>query len=138
MYFKIKDENISDKYMVIWEKVSNVIKKINSELIYNKKYLKAEKRFDKKDGFQCFYMPVILFDSVYIKYGNYYPKVFLQKFIQNFFWKSIINFSFWGFGSSSWNIRSFLNQEQESSVWRYTFLYNTYFITFEAFSIKEL
>ena len=54
--------------MVIWEKVSNVIKKINSELIYNKKYLKAEKRFDKKDGFQCFYMPVILFDSVYIKY----------------------------------------------------------------------
>ena len=40
--------------MVIWEKVSNVIKKINSELIYNKKYLKAEKRFDKKKAFNVF------------------------------------------------------------------------------------
>ena len=31
-----------DKYMTIWENVSNVIiKKLNSELIYNKKYLKA-------------------------------------------------------------------------------------------------
>ena len=34
--------------MTIWEKVSNMIKKINSELIYNKKYLKAGKRFNTK------------------------------------------------------------------------------------------
>ena len=40
-----------DKYMTIWEKVGNVTKKINSELIYNKKYLKAEKRFNTKESF---------------------------------------------------------------------------------------
>ena len=28
MYFMIKDEQIFDKYMIIWEKVSNIIKKI--------------------------------------------------------------------------------------------------------------
>ena len=39
----IKDERVSDKYMLIWEKVSNISKKVNNELIYNKKYLKAEK-----------------------------------------------------------------------------------------------
>ena len=31
MYFVIKDENIFDKYMKIWENVNNIIKKINSE-----------------------------------------------------------------------------------------------------------
>ena len=44
----IKDENFFDKYMTSLKKVSNIIKKINSELIYNKKYLKAEKRFKTK------------------------------------------------------------------------------------------
>ena len=43
MYFMIKDEKVFDKYMTIWEKVSNVIKKVNSELIYNKKDLEPEK-----------------------------------------------------------------------------------------------
>ena len=82
----IKDENLFDNYMTIWEKVINVIKqKFNSELIYNRKYLKAEKRFNTKERFQCFYIPVILFDSVYRKDGKYYRKVFLEKFILNFF-----------------------------------------------------
>ena len=74
-----------DKYMIIWEKVRNIIKKINSGLIINKKYLKAEKRSNTKDGFQCLYIPVILFDPVYKKDGNYYPKVFIEKFIHNCF-----------------------------------------------------
>ena len=68
--------------------------------MYNKRYLKAEKRFSIKESFQCFYKPVILFDSVYRKDVNYYLKVFLEKFIHNFFWKNIRNFRFWGFGSS--------------------------------------
>ena len=63
--FMIKDKNMFDKYMTVWGKVSNIIKrKFNSELIYNKKYLKAETRFKAKESFQCFYIPVILFDSV--------------------------------------------------------------------------
>ena len=78
----IKDENIFDKYTTIWEKVSNIIKaKFDSELIYNKKYLKTEKRLNTKGSFQCFYMPVILLD---------YPKMFLEKFLYNFFWRNII------------------------------------------------
>ena len=102
MCFMIKDESIFDKHMTIWEIVSNVIKtNFNSELIYNQKYLKAEKIFDTRESFHCFYMPVILLDSVYRKDGIYYPKVFLEKLIHNFFWKSIINFGFRGFGSSS-------------------------------------
>ena len=67
------------EYMKTWENVSNIIKKIDSGLIYNKKYLKAEKRFNAKESFQCFYVPVILFDSVYRKDRNYYLEVFLKK-----------------------------------------------------------
>ena len=78
MHFMIKDEKKIDRY-IIWEKVSNIIKKINSELIYNKKYLKAEKRFNKRESFQCFYIPVILLDSVYRKDRNYYPTI-IQKY----------------------------------------------------------
>ena len=34
--------------MTVWEEVSNKIKKINSEILYKKKFLKAGKRFDTK------------------------------------------------------------------------------------------
>ena len=47
--------------------VGNIIKKINSQLIYNKKYLKAENKFNTQKNFECFYMPVILIYSVYRK-----------------------------------------------------------------------
>ena len=75
----IKDENSLDKYMTVWQK------KINSELIYNKKHLKTGKRFNTKESFQCLNIPVIFSDSVYKTDGNYYPKVFLEKFVHNFF-----------------------------------------------------
>ena len=55
MHCMIRDEYIFDKYMIIWENVCNIIKSIfNSELIYNKKYLKIEKRFNKKKAFNVF------------------------------------------------------------------------------------
>ena len=101
MYFMIEDEKIFDKYMTILEKVSHIIKKLNTGLICNKKHLKAEKRFNTKEGFQCFYIPVILFDSAYRKDRNYYPRVFLERFIHNFFWRNIKKNCFWGFESSS-------------------------------------
>ena len=63
--------NFFDKYITIFEKASDLTKKINS-----KKYLKPEKRFNTKESFHCFYIPVILFESVYKKYGYYYLKVF--------------------------------------------------------------
>ena len=68
------------KYNEALEKVSNIIKsKFNSDLIYRKKYLKAERK-NTKGGFHCLYAPIILIDSIYRKDENYYPKVFLQKF----------------------------------------------------------
>ena len=79
----IKDDKFFDKYKIIWKKVGNIIKQINSELIYNKE--KAKKRFNRKKNFQCFYIPVILFDSVYRKDRNYNVKVFLKNlFITSF------------------------------------------------------
>ena len=37
MYFLTKDENLFDINMTTWEKISNMRKTFNSELIYNKK-----------------------------------------------------------------------------------------------------
>ena len=85
------------KYMTTWEKVSSIIiKKNKSGFMYNKKYLKSEKRFNTKENFQCFYIPITLFDSVYIKDGNYYPKVFLEKFIHSFLLQKHNKFWFMG------------------------------------------
>ena len=87
----INNGKIFDKYMTISEKV-NIMKnkeysekKDNSEMIYSKIYLKAEKRFNTKESFQCFYIPLILFDSVYRKDGNYNPKVLLKNLFITFF-----------------------------------------------------
>ena len=55
IYFMIKEVNVFDKYMEILEKVSNIMKKINSELIYSEKYLTTKKTFNAKESFQCFY-----------------------------------------------------------------------------------
>ena len=44
IYFMIKDKTFFDKYMKIWEKVTNIImNKFNIELIDNKKIPKFEK-----------------------------------------------------------------------------------------------
>ena len=54
---KIKKKFFIGKYMTICKKVKNIIKRIfNSELIYNKKYLKAENKFNAKENFQCFHI----------------------------------------------------------------------------------
>ena len=50
IYFVIKVEKMFNKYMKIWEKVSNITKnKFHSELVYNKKYLKAKNEFNTKE-----------------------------------------------------------------------------------------
>ena len=74
MSFLRKDKEFLEKYEIL-EKVSKIIKKINSELIYNKKYLTADKKsynekINTKECSQCIYL-VILIDSVYIKDKNY-------------------------------------------------------------------
>ena len=81
VYFVINEEKVFDKCNEIWKNVSNVVaKKINSELVYNEKCIKAENKINAKESFQCFYIPVILIDLVYKKNENYYPKVILEKY----------------------------------------------------------
>ena len=63
--------------MTIWEKVGNVTKKINSELIYNKKYLKAEKRFNTKESF--------IKRKVYKEKRKFIKK--MGTIMRKFFWK---------------------------------------------------
>ena len=49
IYFLIKKEKVFIKYLKILEKARNIIKnKFNSEIIYSKKYLKAEKKTQKE------------------------------------------------------------------------------------------
>ena len=80
-HFIIKKEKIFNKYMEILEKVRSIIKnEFNSKYMYSKKYLKVGKKANTKEDFQCLYAPLILIDSIYKKDGNYYPKVFLQKY----------------------------------------------------------
>ena len=72
--------------MEIWEKVSNIIKnKFNSELTYNKKYQKSKIKFNTKENFQCFYIPVMLIDSVYRKDENHCPNMFFENSFVAFF-----------------------------------------------------
>ena len=55
MYFLIKDENFFDKYMTVWEKASDIIiRKFNSDLVYNKIYLKVKKISAQKKAFNIF------------------------------------------------------------------------------------
>ena len=45
MYFLIKDDDLSENYNTIWDKVSADIKKeFDSEPVYNKNYLKTKIR----------------------------------------------------------------------------------------------
>ena len=67
MHFIIKSENFFDKCMTVQEIIRKIItKQFKRGLIYNKKYLKAEKRFKTKESFlyffkQNFYIPVTIF-----------------------------------------------------------------------------
>ena len=65
----IKDEQFFHRYNEIWEKLIGQYyqKKINRELVQNKKFLKAEKKMNTKESFHCILKPVILIDSVYKK-----------------------------------------------------------------------
>ena len=81
-------KNLLKQYSQTWKKVRSIIrKKIGSKLLYNEKYLKTKTKSyngkintnfynDKipKEGSQCICLSVILIDSVYRKYKDYYPQ----------------------------------------------------------------
>ena len=62
------------------KKLAILKKKVNNEIVYNKKYIRTESTINTKEIFQCFYIPVTLLNLVNRKDENYYPKVFLEKY----------------------------------------------------------
>ena len=89
----IKDDELFEKYNEIWENVrNNIEKEFDSELVYNKKYLKAKlKSYNgkiktnfhnnkiPKEVSQFICLSAILIDSVIGTGKNYYPQVFLEE-----------------------------------------------------------
>ena len=89
----IKDDELSEKYNEILEKVKTSVKnEFDSEPVYNEKHLKANlKSYNwiintnfynnkiPKEGSQFICLSVILIDSVFETGKNYYPEVFLKE-----------------------------------------------------------
>ena len=80
----IKYETILEKCNIIWEKFSNSIKKIKSEPLHDKEYLKIKitsynGEINTKEGSQCIYISVRLIDSVIIRDKNYYTQSIFRK-----------------------------------------------------------
>ena len=93
--FLITVDELLEKYNKTWGKVRNSTKKKNlSEAVCNKKYLRTKMNFYNgkintifhsnkipKEGSQYLYLTVVLINSVYRKAKNFYPQVFLEKYI---------------------------------------------------------
>ena len=90
----VKDEKILKIYLKIWNKTKNLIKKeLNSEPVYNDKYIKTKIKIynDKvytnfqhnkipKDNEYCACLSVILLDFVFVHSNKeYYPQIFLEE-----------------------------------------------------------
>lgn len=92
---EIDINNIIYKWVVIWSEVSKSIKReIDSDVIYNEKFLKTRvkyykgkitKHFYGKDarevGFNHICIPIILIDSILEEDGKFYRQVFLNGYI---------------------------------------------------------
>ena len=87
----VKDDELLEKNIEIWEKVKNILKKELNK-VYNEKYLKAKIKFcDEKitnfhnnkipkEDSQYIFLSVILIDSVLRTGENYYRQVYLEEF----------------------------------------------------------
>ena len=92
MYHWPEDDDLSEKYNTIWDKVRAEIKKeFDSEPVYNKNFLKTKVKsygddvkdfYDKEipkvdSNYTC--LEVIRLDSALKNDENYYPQVFLKE-----------------------------------------------------------
>ena len=90
----VKDEKILKIYLKICNRIKSLIKKeLNSEPVYNDKYIKTKIKIynDKvytnfqhskmpKDNEYCACLSVILLDSIFINSNKgYYPQIFLEE-----------------------------------------------------------
>ena len=91
----VKDEKILKKYLKIWNKIKSLIKKeLNSEPVYNDKYIKTKIKIynDRvytnfqhnkisRDNEYCACLSVILLDSIFVNLNKkYYPQIFLEEY----------------------------------------------------------
>ena len=76
MYFLIEDDDLSEKYNIIWDKVNADIKKeFDSEEVVTDFYDKKIPKLDSNHT--C--LAVISVDSALSKDNNYYPQAFLKE-----------------------------------------------------------
>ena len=91
----VEDEKMLTKYFKILNKIKSLIKKeLNSEAVYNGKYIKTKikiyndrvyRNFQHnkipKDNEYCACLSVILSDSIFVNSNKeYYPQIFLEEF----------------------------------------------------------
>ena len=86
-----------------------------NKFIYNKKTCKSLKKFNTKESFQCFYILVIMIDSVYRKDKIYDPKsrkvhIYIYIYIFLFFFGKV------------WETLVFGALEVPSAIWEKIFL----------------
>ena len=87
MYFLVEDDDLLKECNTIWEKITADIKKIDSEPVYNKEYLKTKikSKGDEVTDFCDKKTPMVDSNhtcqpySVLQKDDNYYPQVFLKE-----------------------------------------------------------
>ena len=90
----VSGKKILEKYSGIWNKIKNLIKKeVNSEPVYNDKYIKTKiKSYSDrvytnfqhnkipKDNEYCVCLSVILLDFIFVNLNKeYYPQIFLEE-----------------------------------------------------------
>ena len=90
----VSGKKILEKYSGIWNKIKNLIKKeVNSEPVYNDKYIKTKiKSYNDrvytnfqhnkipKDNEYCVCLSVILLDFIFVNLNKeYYPQIFLEE-----------------------------------------------------------
>ena len=94
MNLLVNDKEILEKYTDIWNKIKSLIKKkLNSELVYNDKYIKTKIKIynDKvytnfqhnkipKDNEYCACLSLIILDSILVNSDKeFYPQIFLEQ-----------------------------------------------------------
>ena len=93
MNLLVHDDEVLKKYNKIWDKISNLLKKgINSERVYNDKYIKIKIKIYNyrintnfqgnkipKDNECCACLSVVLLDSVVNVDKKYYAQIVLEE-----------------------------------------------------------
>ena len=159
----IEDDDILEKYNTVWDKVCSDIKKeFDSKPLHNKEFLKTQIKshgdeatdfYDKKipkvvSNHTC--LALISLDSALKKDEDYYLQVFLKEciYIEKYV-VSQINDNLSDFSSSDNSDKSdeqkikaiwlmlFENVVFEGAIPKMLFFFNTQFITFSVFSIKD-